>query len=80
MLKVTRLKDEYAPFRIYIKDYVSFRRTQVDCMLKCINLECLCDSEQGYIDASEGEDDVILYDQHPVKEQFDKVLNLMKNF
>lgn len=80
VLKVTMTKDNYSPFRVYIKDYVSFRRTQVDCMSKLIRLEYLCDSEQGWINASDGEDDVVLYDQSPVKAQFDKVLNFMKNF
>ena len=80
MLKITRQKVKYEPFRIYTDNYVSFDRTQVDCMLRLINLECSCDSSCCYIDASEGEDDVVLYDEHPVKAQFDKVLNFMKNF
>ena len=81
MLKVTRQKEEKnEPFRVYTDDYVSFSRTQVDCMLRLINLECACDSSCGWIDASEKEDAVVLYDQSPVKAQFDKVLNFMKNF
>lgn len=80
MLKVTRSKNEYSPFRVYVKDYISFNRTQVDCISKYTKLECLCDSEQGWIDASGEEDDIVLYDEHPVKAQFDKILNFMKNF